>query len=142
MGTADLLLQESRRVDVLRVDRELGTQPACEIELRIVDIDCCYLEPHRLGVLHRHVAQAANAGNGDPLTRSGIGDLQALIDSDACAQHRRDLDEAHVVRQMTHIIGSSKGVFRKAAVDRITRVLLRLAQGFPATEAMLAMAAG
>ena len=43
---------------------------------------------------------------------------------------------------MAHIVGIGHHILGKAAIDRIAGVLLLLAQGFPATQTMHAVAAG
>src|SRR5207342_2479983 len=68
--------------------------------------------------------------------------LQALVDGDAGAQHRRDLDEANILRQVTDIARVGQRVLGKAAVHRIAGVLLLRAQRLPAPKAVFAVTAG
>ncbi|MNV49904.1 hypothetical protein D3C71_1418770 [compost metagenome] len=142
MRAADLLLQERGRIGGARVDRDRGTQALGQRELVIIDIHRGHVQAHRLGVLHRHVAQATDAGDHHPLPGAGVGHLQALVDGHPGAQDRGDLDEADALGQQAHVIGVGQRVFGEAAVDRVAGVLLRLAQGFPAAHAVFAMAAG
>ncbi|MNV48683.1 hypothetical protein D3C71_1406020 [compost metagenome] len=142
MCATDFLLQERSRIGVARVDGDGRAQALGEPELAVVDIHRRHVQPHRLGVLHGHVAQATDAGNHHPVAGLGVGDLQALVHSDARAQDRRDIDEAHFLGQMADVIGIGQRVFRETTVHRIAAVLLRFAQRFPAAQTVLAIAAG
>src|SRR3989338_5417125 len=93
-GDEDALRAADRRLDrgggilLSGVDGH-GRGEACrQIELAVVDVDRRHVEPHRLGVLHGHVTQAADAGDHDPLARLGLGRLQSLVDGNARAQYR------------------------------------------------------
>jgi hypothetical protein len=113
------------RVSAPGVDSNRGAKPASKRELGIVDIDGGNIEAHRHRVLHSHVAEAADARDHHPVARPRIGDLEPLINSDTRAQHRCHLDEAHFCRQMANEIRIGDDIFGKAAVYRISGVLLR-----------------
>src|SRR5437660_1295049 len=80
---ANGFLERCRRVLVARVDRQCGAKACSEVELAIVDVDRGHIETHGSGILHRHVAEPANAGDDHPLAGSGLGGLQSLVDGDA-----------------------------------------------------------
>ena len=46
------------------------------------------MQPHRLGVLHRDVAETSDARNGHPFAGSRLGLLQAFVGGDTCTQDR------------------------------------------------------
>ena len=120
----------------------VGAQPAGEVELGVVDVDRGDVQAHRPGVLHRHVAEPADARDHHPVAGLGVGHLQTLVDGDAGAEDRRDLDEVDVGRQVADEVRVGHHVFGEAAVHRIAGVLLALAERLPAAEAVPAVAAG
>ncbi|MNF91961.1 hypothetical protein D3C84_745850 [compost metagenome] len=142
MHAADFLLQEGRRVLLPGVDGEAGAEPPGEFELGVIDVHGGDVQTHGPGVLHGHVAEAADAGNRHPLARAGVGHLQALVDGHPGAEDRGDLDEADAGRQMADVLGLGQGVLSEAAVHRVAGVALRVAEGFPAAQAVFAVAAG
>ena len=71
--TADFLLQVGSRIGVARVDRDGRAQASRQRELLVVHVHRRDVQPHRLRVLHRHVAQSADAGNHGFDTVSGHG---------------------------------------------------------------------
>ena len=72
VGSADFLLEEGCGVLVLGVDGELGAERTSERELLIGDVDCGNMEAHGLGVLDGEVAEAADAGDDDPVAGLGV----------------------------------------------------------------------
>ena len=86
--------------------------------------------------------ETADAGDHDPVTRSGPRHLQALVHGNACAQDWRDLDEVHVRGQVTDVVGVGDHILSEGAVNRVPGVLLPLAQRFPAGPAVGAVTAG
>ncbi len=113
-----------------------------EVQLGVVDVDGDHIEAHGLGILHRQVAEAADARDHHPVVRPGVGDLEPFVNGHAGAEDRRDLDKADVGGQVTDIVGIGNDIFGEAAVHRIAGVLLLLAQGLPAAHTVLAMATG
>ena len=142
MRAANGFLERCRRVLVARVDRQCGAKACSEVELAIVDVDRGHIETHGSGILHRHVAEPANAGDDHPLAGSGLGGLQSLVDGDARAEDRRNVEEVDIVGKVTNIVGIGEDIFGKAAIDRIAGVLLFVAKRLPATQAMHAVPAG
>src|SRR3546814_6292446 len=71
-----------------------------------------------------------------------LGGLQSLVDGDARAEDRRNVEEVDIVGKVTNIVGIGEDIFGKAAIDRIAGVLLFVAKRLPATQAMHAMPAG
>ena len=115
---------------------------AGQVELAVVDVDRGDVQTHRPGILDGQVPKAANARDDDPVARSGLGHLQALVHGDARAQDRRDLDELHVGGQVADVVGVGNHILGERAVDRVSSVLLGLAQRFPAGPAVGAVPAG
>ena len=96
------------------VDHHGSAQPFGQCQFIVGHIHGRHIEAHRLRVLHRHVAQAADAGDHHPVTRFGVGHLQALVDRDAGAKHGRDIHRADVGRQMAHIVGIGHYILGKS----------------------------
>ena len=142
MGAPDLLLDECRGVDVARVDGEICAQSLRERELGVVDIDGHDIEPHRLGILHGHMPETADARDRHPIAGPCVRDLQPLVDRHAGAQDRGDVDEPDIGRQVTDIVGIGENIFGKTAIHRIAGILLGLAERFPSAEAMNTVPAG
>jgi hypothetical protein len=57
-------------------------------ELAVVHVNRANVQAHDLGVLNGQMSQAADAGNGDPLTGLRAGFLDAFIGGDARANDR------------------------------------------------------
>jgi hypothetical protein len=135
----DLFLEVGDRIGGLCIDCHGGAQALGQVELGLVHVHGGHLQAHRLGVLHRHMTEAADAGDHHPIAGFGIGDLQALVHGHAGAQHRCDFDEADITRQVADVVGIGQGVFGETAIDRVARVFLLLAQRLPAAKAVLAV---
>ena len=118
------------------------TESAGEVELAVVHVDCRDVQAHRPGVLDGHVPEAADTRDHDPVARLGSRHLQAFVHGDARAQDWRDLDKVHVGGQMTDVVGVGDHILGEGAVDRVSSVLLRFAQRFPAGPAVGAVPAG
>lgn len=125
----------------LGIDRNSRTKPTGKVELLVIDIDGGDIEPHRFGILHRHMAKATNAGNHHPVTRLGVRDFKAFIDRHASAKDRCNLIELDVLRQMPNEIRICNHIISKAAIDRIASIQLFFTECFPAAKAMHAMTA-
>src|SRR5271166_5464866 len=89
------------------------------------------MQPHRLGVLHRELAKAADPGDCDPLSRPRLGLLDALVAGDAGAEDRRHFGEIAPLRQSTDVGRGSNHVLGEAAVDAVTGVVLPGAKAVP-----------
>ena len=76
--TVGRFLHGSRRVTVFGVDDDVRAELRGVGKLAVVDIDRADLKPHRLGILDGKVAEAAGAGDDDPLACPGFGLLDAL----------------------------------------------------------------
>src|SRR4029077_17210458 len=83
----------------------------------------------------------ADTGDRHPLPGPGVGHLEALVDGDARAQDRRDLQGVGILGDPRRVGGVEQHVGAEAAVDAVAPVLLALAQRFPAGAAVLAGAA-
>jgi len=94
-----------------------------------------------MGVLHGNVAEATDAGDGDPLPGPGVGHLEAFVDGDACAENRCDLKRIGTVRDPRRVGGIDEHVAAEAPVDAVAAVLLALAQCFPTGAAVFACSA-
>jgi len=142
VGSADFLLEEGSGILVLGVDGELGAERTSELELLIGDVDCGYMEAHRLGVLHCQVTEAADAGDDDPVARLGIGGLETLVDRDAGAHDGCHFYEAYVLGKVSYVVRIGYGVIRIATVLGIATELCLGAAGFLSSEAVDALATG
>ncbi|KAF1852498.1 hypothetical protein Lal_00037231 [Lupinus albus] len=142
MRATDDALDFGHRIVVAAIDGQVGAQLLGQRQLVFVDVGRHHVHAHGLGVLHGHVAQAADAGNHHPLTRAHLGFLQALVDGHARAQHGGCRAEVQPVRQAADEVGIGQTIFGKAAVDRIAGVLLFGTQGFPAGAARRAATTG
>jgi hypothetical protein len=94
-AAAGFALDGFGRVFMQRVDGDLGAQPAGQRQLFLVDVHRGHVQPHGHRILHRHVAQPANAADRHRVAGLGVGHLQAFVHGDARAQHRGDLGKAH-----------------------------------------------
>ena len=142
LGTAAQLLDLGDRIRGQRIDRGVGTHRAGEGQLLVGDVDRDHLAAHGLRVLHGDVAEPADPGDHHGVAGLGVGLLQALVDGDAGTEDRCRHLEVETVRQVADIVGVRQHVFGEAAVHRIAGVLLGVAQGLPARQAVLAVAAG
>ena len=105
MRAAQRALQLGDRVVLGGIDDHVGAELLRQLELGVVDVDRGDVEAHRLGVLHRHVAEPADAGDRHPVAGLAVEHLEALVDGHAGAQHRRDLGEADARRQVADVAG-------------------------------------
>jgi hypothetical protein len=142
MRAADQPLHLVGHVDLGGVQRQVGPQLLCQGQLVVVDVHRRHMQTHRLGILHRHVPQATDPRNRDPLSRTRLGLLQALVDRDPGAQHRRGIAEVQPVGQAADVVRIGAHEFGIAAVHAVARVLLAFAQRFPPADAMFAVTAG
>ena len=142
MGATDIALHHLGRIFLARVDGQAGAELARQLQLGVVDIHRDDVQAHGPRVLHGDVAEAADTGDRHPLAGARPGFLEALVHRHAGAKDRRNFQKIDVFRQDTDVVRISQHVFGVATVDRITGVLLALAQGFPAGQAVLAAAAG
>ena len=130
------------RVAAFGIDHRIRAQARGMRQLVVVDVHRAHAQAHGLGVLHAQMAQAADARNHNPLTRLGLGFLDALVGGDAGADQRCCFQCRQANRNVRHIVGVGQDVFGKAAVLGIAAKLRigthRLAGG----QAKLAVAAG
>ncbi len=129
------------RIAVPGVDHGIGAKLGCMRQLAIIDVDAADLQSHRLGKLDGQVAEAADAGNGDPLPRPNIGYLDAFVGGDAGTDDRCGFLRRQILRHMRDILGVGQDVFGKTAVLRVAAEFSFGTNGLPRSEAILAMAA-
>jgi hypothetical protein len=113
-------------------DDDLGAQPGGQRQLGVIDIDGHHPQPHGPRILHRDVAQTADAGDRHPLPGPGVGHLESLVHGDARAQDGRYLQRVDAVRDSWGVGGVDQHVGAEAAVDAVAAVLLALTQRLPA----------
>src|SRR5665811_750304 len=142
VGTAGYPLDHLDGILVGRIDQQLGAVLVRQCQLVIGNVDSGDAQAHRLGVLHRDVAEAAYAGDDHPLAGPGLRHLQSLVDGDARAEDRGDLYQVRAVRNDRGELGIDQHVLAEGTVHAVAGVLLLLAQGLPAGVAVLAVAAG
>lgn len=99
MNAAGLLLDRGDRILRRGVDRDLGAEFPREGELVLRDVDRGDPQAHRDRVLHGDVPEPPDAGDRHPLPGAGVGALEALVDGDAGAQDRCDLERVAALGQ-------------------------------------------
>ncbi|ODA70516.1 hypothetical protein APS67_005250 [Streptomyces sp. AVP053U2] len=131
------------RADVLGagVDEDVGAQLPGEFELVVGDVDGGDGGAGDLRVLHRQVAQSADAGDGDELGGPDTGDLQGLVGGDARAGQRGGVDGADALGHGLGEIGPGQHLLGVPTVTAVAGVDLTLAQRLPAGQAVLAPSA-
>ena len=119
-----------------------GAELRGEVELGLFDVDGSHGSAHEGGVLDGQVAEASDAEDPDQLGRLDVGDLERLVGRHSCATQRCGVDRADAVRDGDNVGRAGDGVLGERSVDRVATVLLLLAQGFAAVDAVAALAAG
>jgi hypothetical protein len=142
VGSADFLLKEGCGILLLGVDGEFGAERTSELELLVGDVDCGYVEAHRLGVLDGQVTEAADTGDDNPVAGLGIGGLEALVHRDAGADDGRDFYEAYVLGKVSYVVRIGYRVIRIATVLGVAAEFCLGAAGLLSSEAVDALAAG
>lgn len=142
MNAAGLLLDRGDRILRRGVDRDLGAEFPREGELVLRDVDRSDPQAHRDRVLHGDVPEPPDAGDRHPLPGAGAGALEALVDGDAGAQDRCDLERVAALGQAGGVRRIDEHVLAERPVDRVAAVALLLAEGLPAGAAVLAHTAG
>ena len=97
---------------------------------------------HRLGVLDRHVAEAADPRDHHPFARPHLRLPETLVDGHSGAQDRSRRTPFEIVRQATDIGWIGQRIFREAAVHGVAAVQLGAAQRLPPGPAVRAVPAG
>ena len=141
-AAAGVFLDGLRRVGVLGVHGELRAVALGQLELVVGDVDGDDAHAHGDGVLDGDVSEAAGAGDDHELAEPGLRDLKALVDGDAGAEDRGDLDRVGALGDAGAVAGVDEHVFAEGAVDGVAAVLGVVAQGLPAGAAVLTGAAG
>src|SRR5690242_17925196 len=104
MRSTDLLLNLSRQVLCLCVDRDLRAQLFRERDLFRSQIHGCYMQSHSFRVLNGNVTQSSNARDYNPLSRSRLSLFEALIRGDASTQDRRCIYERKTAGDSSEIV--------------------------------------
>ena len=105
-------------------------------------IDGGDVHAHRLGVLDRHVAEAADPRDHHPFAWPHLRLPETLVDGHSGAQDRSRRTPFKIVRQATNIGWIGERIFREAAVHGVAAVQLRAAQRLPPGPAVRAVPAG
>jgi hypothetical protein len=100
-------LQFLGRVRLLCIDDEFGPELLRQLEFLVIDVDCGDVKSHCLGVLNRHVAEAADTRDRNPIAGLAFEHLETFVNRDAGAKHRRHGREVDVRRQVTDVTGSA-----------------------------------
>lgn len=124
------------------VDGKIRAQLFRKLQLVVINIGGNDMHAHGLGILHGHMTKPANARYDHPFAGPHFGFLETLVDGDTGAEHGCSGTEFQIVGKSANEFRIGKPVFRKAAIDGITRVLLTWAKSFPAGTARNAASAG
>jgi hypothetical protein len=100
------------------------------------------MHPHGLRILDGNMAEPADPGNGNPLARTRLGFLQALIGRHTGAKDRRYFCKVNAIRQACREGRRGDAVFGEAAVAAVAGIVLMLAQRLPPRLAIFAREAG
>ena len=85
-------------------------------ELAVEDVDGGDGPAGDLGVLHRQVAESADAEHGDEVRRAGARHLDRLVGGDAGARERRGVERVDAVGHGPANAASASDVLGEAAV--------------------------
>src|SRR3954470_9896679 len=143
MGTASRRLEDiGYSVRRTGVDGYIRSGRTRQRKLICRNVERQNLEAHRLGMLDRHMAEAADTRYRDPLAGARLGLLQPLVGGDAGAQDWRHLREIDAYWKPRGKRRRRNHVFGEAAVATISGVVLVFAQRLPTGLAIFATLAG
>jgi hypothetical protein len=80
------------RVADLGIDDEIGTHAFGVGEFGVINVNRANMESHGLGILNCQMAESADAGDGNPLSRFRSGLFDAFIGGDAGADDGSGFD--------------------------------------------------
>ena len=126
------------RILLGRVDGELGSELASEVEFLVDDVHRDHAAAGDRRVLDREMSEAADAEHRDQVRRAGAGDLDRLVRGDPGTRQWGSVERIDAVGHLDDVAPVSDGVFTKAAVDRVAHVLLLEAQRLPPGDAVIA----
>jgi hypothetical protein len=141
VDAADLTLHNRAWFHFRSVYRRFCAERTCQAEFVVGNIDRDAVHAHRPRILHRDVAEPADAGDGDPFSGLHLGFLQPLVGRHARAQHRGGA-EFKFVGQISDEARIGQQIFGQRVVDRVAGVLLPATQRLPAGCAIGAGATG
>ena len=131
MAAADGLLDFADRVPRLRVDGHVRAEFTRQRQFLVGDVHRRDVQPHRLGVLHGEVSEAADARDDHPLPRTSVGLFKPLVGRHTGAKDGRRLDKAETVGQARDVGRRREYVLGESAVHRVAGVLLKGAERLP-----------
>jgi hypothetical protein len=124
------------------VDGVVGAQLEGEVELGCLDVDRGDDGAHETRVLHGEVPEATDAEDADLIRRLDPGDLEGLVGGQSRAAQRGRVERADAVGHGHDIGRVGDGVLGERPVDGVAAVLLALAEGLAAVDAVSAHTAG
>ena len=105
-----------------KVNKGLTTELLDKLSLGITSINTNDTETHGLGVLNsKRTETTTGTGNGNPLTRASIGNLQGLVDSDTSTENGGDLGQISALGDLSGVDGLGSGVLLEGTVVSVTR---------------------
>lgn len=141
MRPADASMDEPLRLRRAHVERHGGPEPRGQSKLRVIDVRCDDLKPHRPGVLHGQVTEASHAGDHHPVAGLRIRHPKSLVDRQPCAHQRRGLLIAERARDLDDEVGRGDHILGEPSVDIVSAAQLRRAERLPARQALVAATA-
>ena len=120
-----------------RIHGDFRPQLARERELLLDHVQRGDMETHGMSILNSDVAKPTDAGDGNPFAWAGFGFLDALVGSDPGTQDRRHRCKINVLGKASHVCRIADSVLCEGTIDAVPAVVLKLAQRFPARDAVL-----
>ena len=142
IGTAHLFLYLGHNIGLCRIQDPVRTKVFGELKFLVGNVNGDNFHAHGLGILNRHMAKPADAGNHHRFARLAFGFLKPLIDRDTGTKHRGCIAKFKRIGQMANIVWIGQNIFGKAAIHGIAGIKLLATQCFPAGNAVMAMPAG
>ena len=99
--------------------------------LSLGDVERHDMKAHRLGVLDRDMAEAADAGDRHPFAWPRLGLLQSFVGGDARTQNRCERGEVGLFGQASDIGRRTDRVLGEAAIDAVAAIVLLLRTASP-----------
>src|SRR5947209_6178468 len=99
------------------------------------------MQAHDLCVLHGELSETADTGDREPLSRLGLGFLDALVSGDPGAKDGSHFGKIRLLGQAAYIRRGADDVLGEAAVSAVAGVVLRITEAVPTGHAILAVTA-
>jgi hypothetical protein len=104
MRPADLFLDFLRRILCFRINPDFGSKLTRESHLFRTQVHCRDVQPHGLGILNGHVAQAAYSRDHHSFTGPRLGHFQSFVRGHARAEDGRRIHKRKILGKSSQII--------------------------------------